>query len=62
MKELCGYFVKIVHEGKESGYEIYSDKDFNNLIHKEMDEYSAVDDEYIESLALDYIEGVLEEV
>ena len=53
-----GYEIKIVREGKEAGFEIYSDEE--SLIHREMDEYYEVDDEYLEGLAYEYIEGVIE--
>ena len=58
MKNYMGYEIKIVREGKEAGFEIYSDEE--SLIHREMDEYYEVDDEYIEGLAYEYIEGVVE--
>ena len=58
MKNYMGYEIKIVREGKEAGFEIYSDEE--SLIHREMDEYYEVDDEYLEGLAYEYIEGVIE--
>lgn len=58
MKNYMGYEIKIVREGKEAGFEIYSDEE--SLIHREMDEYYEVDDEYLEGLAYEYIEGVVE--
>lgn len=58
MKNYMGYEIKIVREGKEAGFEIYSDEE--SLIHREMDEYYEVDDEYLEGLACEYIEGVVE--
>lgn len=57
-KEYLGYYIKLVKEGKEAGFEIYSDEE--SLIHRDMDEYYEVDDEYLEGLAKDYIEGVIE--
>lgn len=58
MKNYMGYNIKVVREGKEAGFEIYSDEE--SLIHREMDEYYEVDDEYLEGLAYEYIEGVVE--
>lgn len=58
MKNYMGYEIKIVREGKEAGFEIYSDEE--SLIHREMDEYYEVDDEYLEGLAYEYIEGIVE--
>ena len=58
MKNYMGYEIKIVREGKEAWFEIYSDEE--SLIHREMDEYYEVDDEYLEGLAYEYIEGVVE--
>lgn len=57
-KEYLGYYIKLVKEGKEAGFEIYSDDE--SVIHRDMDEYYEVDDEYLEGLAKDYIEGVVE--
>ena len=57
-KEYLGYYIKLVKEGKEAGFEIYSDDE--SVIHRDMDEYYEVDDEYLEGLAKDYIDGVVE--